>query len=302
MTPLRAAYHPGEIEVQRRIGVREEADQVGGIIGGRIPPAFVPILAGFRLVVAASIDGRGRVWGSLLTGPPGFLKATGATRVHLDARPAPGDPLAANLAARADLGLLAFDPATRRRIRFNGKGALATEGGITLDIEQVYGNCRKYIQLRLLDGETRVGGEAPVRSATLSAAQQAWIAGADTLFIASAHPEGGADASHRGGRPGFVQIANDRRLSFGDYAGNNMFNTLGNLMTDPRAGFLFVDFARGDLLQLTGRARLNWERGALAGHRGAEHVVVEYEVDEVIETRGASPLRWALLEMSPVNP
>ncbi len=322
MTPPRAAYHPGEIEVQRRIGVLEEADQVGSIIGGRIPPAFVPILAGFRLVLAASIDSRGRVWASLLTGPPGFLKAVGDARVHLDARPAPGDPLAAHLAARAVLGLLAFDPATRRRMRFNGKGALLGDGGITLDIEQVYGNCRKYIQLRHLEGEARVAGEAaaagatrqrgasmvatpvaaPVRSAALSAAQQAWIAGADTFFIASAHPEGGADASHRGGRPGFVQVESDRRLSFGDYPGNNMFNTLGNLMADPRAGLLFVDFARGDLLQLTGRARLNWERGVLAGHRGAEHVVVEYEVDEVLETRGGSPLRWTLQEWSPVNP
>src|SRR6185436_5814460 len=232
MSPPRAAYHPGEIEVQRRVGVREAADQVGNIIGGRIPPAFVPILAGFRLVVAASIDGRGRVWASLLTGPPGFLRAVEATRVHLDARPAPGDPLAANLATRADLGLLAFDPATRRRIRFNGKGVLEPQGGIGLEVEQVYGNCRKYIQLRHLEGGARVQGEvprrgaAPVRSAALSAAQKAWIAGADTFFIASAHPEGGADASHRGGRPGFVQVAGDRRLSFGDYSGNNMFNTL----------------------------------------------------------------------------
>ena len=314
MPPPRTPFHPGEIEVQRRIGVRAEAEQVGGIIGGQIPAAFVPILAAFRLVVAASIEARGRVWASLLTGPSGFLRAVDATRVHLDARPAPGDPLAANLAARADLGLLAFDPAARRRVRFNGKGVLGRDGGISLEVEQVYGNCRKYIQLRHLQGEAPRAGEAPAagggstrgtatrRSAALSAAQQAWISGTDTFFIASAHPEGGADASHRGGRPGFVQVAGDRRLSFGDYAGNNMFNTLGNLMADTRAGLLFADFASGDLLQLTGRARLNWERAVLAGHRGAEHVVVEFEVDEVLETRGGSPLRWALVERSPVNP
>jgi hypothetical protein len=301
MSPPRATYHPGEIEVQRRTGVCEEAEHVGSIIGGHIPPALAPLLAGFRLVVAASIDGRGRVWASLLTGPPGFLEVLDGTRLHVNARPVPGDPLTNNLAGRAELGLLAFDPATRRRARFNGRAMLERGGGITLAVEQVYGNCRKYIQLRHLEDEAPPA-TAPVRSAGLSAAQREWIAAADTFFIASAHPEGGADASHRGGRPRFVRVTGDRTLSFPDYPGNNMFNTLGNLAGNPRAGLLFVDFERGDLLQITGRARLLWEREVVAAHRGARHVVVEFEVDEVLETRGGSPLRWVLVEPSPVNP
>jgi predicted pyridoxine 5'-phosphate oxidase superfamily flavin-nucleotide-binding protein len=308
MKPVRSAYHPGEIEVQRRAGVRDEADEVGAIIGGRIPPAFVPLLAGFRLAVAASIDGRGRVWASLLTGPPGFLQATSEMRLRIEARPAPGDPLEVNLAARPELGLLAFDPATRRRMRFNGREVLGRSGGITLDIEQAYGNCRKYIQVRYLEEEearpqaAMPARPASARSESLSARQHNRIAAADTFFIASAHPEGGADASHRGGRPGFVRLEGDRKLSFPDYAGNNMFNTLGNLTADPRAGLLFVDFESGDLLQLTGRARLVWEPEAVAAHRGAQHVVVELEIDEVLETRAASPLRWRLIEASPFNP
>jgi predicted pyridoxine 5'-phosphate oxidase superfamily flavin-nucleotide-binding protein len=324
MKPVISAYHPGEIEVQRRAGVRDEADEVGAIIGGRIPPAFVPLLAGFRIAVAASIDGRGRVWASLLTGPPGFLKATGDMRLRIEARSAPGDPLEANLAARPELGLLAFDPATRRRMRFNGKGVLGRSGSITLDVEQAYGNCRKYIQvrhlqMRHLDEEARpqtaapapgAGGTlaavparpAPVRSTALSARQQDRIGAADTFFIASAHTEGGADASHRGGRPGFVRVEGDRKLSFPDYPGNNMFNTLGNLTADPRAGLLFVDFESGDLLQLTGRARLVWDPETVAAHRGAQHVVVEFEIDAVLETPAASPLRWTFVEASPFNP
>lgn len=314
MTSLRSPFHPGEVEVQRRAGVREEADQVGTIIGGRIPPAFVPILAGFRFVVAASIDGGGRVWASLLTGPPGFLKAAGETRVRLDARPEAGDPLAANLAARSELGLLVIDPATRRRMRLNGLGSLDPAGGISLDIEQVYGNCRKYIQARqLVDdtggrqarpeaGESRAASSAPLRSARLTPAQIKMITAADTFFIASAHPEGGADASHRGGRPGFVRVEGDRTLSFADYAGNNMYNTLGNLVAEPRAGLLFVDFTSGDLVQITGHARLDWEPVTVAQHRGANQVVVTFEVDEVIETPGGSPLRWKLVEPSPFNP
>ena len=58
----------------------------------------------------------------------------------------------------------------------------------------------------------------------------------------------------------------------------------------------------GDLLQITGRAGLVWDRDVVATHRGARHVVVVFEIDEVLETPGASPLRWTLVEPSPFNP
>jgi predicted pyridoxine 5'-phosphate oxidase superfamily flavin-nucleotide-binding protein len=314
-----SAFHAGEIEVQRAAGARAEAEQVGRIIADRIPEDLPPLLEPFRLAVAASIDGRGRVWASLLTGPAGFLEVVDETRLDIEAHLAAGDPLRSNLNVRPEMGLLVIDPASRRRLRFNGRGAVRPDGGLSLKVEQVYGNCRKYIQARRLQPQVRppsgtVGPArtaaarrmpaeaAPTRATVLSGAQRAWIGAADTFFIGSAHPEGGADASHRGGRPGFVSVGGERALSFPDYPGNNMFNTLGNLAADPRAGLLFVDFERGDLLQLTGRARLVRDPEALARHRGARHVVVEYEIDEVLETPGGSPLRFTLVEPSPFNP
>jgi predicted pyridoxine 5'-phosphate oxidase superfamily flavin-nucleotide-binding protein len=54
--------------------------------------------------------------------------------------------------------------------------------------------------------------------------------------MASFHPRGGADASHRGGRAGFVRVLDEDRLAFADYPGNNMFNTFVNLIEYPRAG------------------------------------------------------------------
>lgn len=305
MTQGRSVFHTGEREVQRRAGVADDAESVGRIISSRIPPMVGSLLAEFRFAVAASIDARERLWASLLTGPAGFLRVVDETRLHLAARVAPGDPLRTNLAGRTEMGLIVLDPATRRRLRFNGRGVAERDGGVTLTVEQVYGNCRKYIQARRLERDAQAAAAvvgSPVRSSSLSAAQRARIGAADTFFIASAHPEGGADASHRGGRPGFVRVTGDRTLSFPDYPGNNMFNTLGNLTADPRSGLLFVDFESGDLLQVTGRARLVWDREAVAEHRGARQVVMEYEVDEVIETPGGSPLRWVLVEPSPFNP
>lgn len=296
-------YHPGELELQRRAGVREQAQAVGRIIGRRIPPAAARFLERQCFAVTSSLEARGRVWASVLTGPAGFIGAVDDQMLRLAVHPSPGNPLADNLAARPELGLLVLDPRTRQRMRFNGRGLLSPEG-VFLLVEQVYGNCPKYIQKRRLLDPSENGGLAagrgappptsqPVRvTAALDARQQAFLAAADTFFIASHHPERGADASHRGGRPGFVRVEDASTLAFPDYPGNNMFNTLGNLASYPRAGLLFVRFETGDLLQLTGRARIIWE----------PDTAVRVEVEEVRETPRGSAVRFELVEPSPVNP
>lgn len=61
-----------------------------------------------------------------------------------------------------------------------------------------------------------------------------------------------------GGPPGFLRLGADGRLWLPDYAGNRLFNTLGNLLQDPRCGLLFIDFDNGDLLHLHAEAELFW--------------------------------------------
>jgi predicted pyridoxine 5'-phosphate oxidase superfamily flavin-nucleotide-binding protein len=292
MPDAQSPFHEGELHVQRRSGVADEAAEVGGIVAASISSGAARFLAGQRMAIAASLDAQGQPWASLLSGPAGFLLAVDERLLRIDSSPQPGEPLAANLAARPELALLVLDPTTRRRMRLNGRGQLGPEGFFLL-ADQVYGNCPKYIQKRRLVGEVpRAAPPGLQRAERLDGRQQAAIARADTFFIASFHPGGGADASHRGGNPGFVRVVDAGRLAFPDYSGNNMFNTLGNLVGYPRAGLLFVDFETGDLLQLAGRASLRWE----------PERAVEFEVDVVLETRGGSALRWELLEYSPTNP
>jgi predicted pyridoxine 5'-phosphate oxidase superfamily flavin-nucleotide-binding protein len=207
------------------------------------------------------------------------------------ATPPPGDALAANLQSRPELGVLLIDLATRRRLRLNGRSFVTPEG-IFLLTDAVYGNCSKYIQKRRLVAEAKAPPGAVRRASSLDARTRAVVAGADTFFIASSHPRGGADASHRGGRPGFVRVRDERTLEFLDYAGNNMFNTLGNLVEHAAAGLLFVDFTSGDLLQLAGRAEVLF---------GPERAV-RFAIEDVREIPGGSPLRFELVEPSPINP
>jgi predicted pyridoxine 5'-phosphate oxidase superfamily flavin-nucleotide-binding protein len=267
-----------------------------------IPPGAGPFLAAQRLAALAGINDAGQVWASLVTGRPGFISAPDDKTLHLAAGLAARDPLAEGLAEGRPLGVLVLDPERRRRIRLNGRAGASPAGGILVRIEEVFGNCPKYIQARAPEGDAapRHDGVAR-RGATLSEAQRLAIERTDTFFIASVHGEVGADASHRGGRPGFVRVDSERRLRFPDYAGNNMFQTLGNLATDPRVGLLFPDFDTGTTLQLTGRARIIWAREELADLAGAERAV-DLEVDEVVEIEGAGPLGWRFLDYSPFNP
>jgi hypothetical protein len=247
-------FHAGEIEAQRRAGESELAERTGRMIRPAVPAAAREFLARRSFLVAATVGRAGAVRASVLTGAPGFAAATGVSEISIE--PAGGHPAAVreDVAATGRIGLLAIDLATRRRMRANGDAALAGTS-IRLATREVYANCSRYITPRA-EPEIRVGEEGI--SGSLSPAQQERIRRADTFFIASAHAEAGADASHRGGPPGFVE-ASGTRISWKDFPGNRLFNTLGNLLVEPRCGLLFLDFAGGRVLRIEGRAEVRWE-------------------------------------------
>ncbi len=296
-------YHPGELAVQERAGVRRGAAKIGASIDTVIDPAAAHFLAQRYTLYAGSLDADGRPWASQLTGPPGFVTVIAPATVRIDAAPAPGDPLLANLGANPAIGLLAIDLATRRRFRVNGTVQSVAGGVIEVAVAQAFGNCPKYIQRREPVGvsETLPDASRVVRSRTLSAAQRARIAAVDTFFLATAHPSAGVDVSHRGGRPGFVETPDERTLVWPDYQGNMMFMSLGNLAIHPRAGVLVVDFERGDVLSLTGSATIDWDPARTSRFAGAGRVI-ELRVEDVVDAPEGSVLRWRLLEPSPVNP
>jgi predicted pyridoxine 5'-phosphate oxidase superfamily flavin-nucleotide-binding protein len=301
-----AVFHEGERAVQRRAGVERDAARVGGIVGSWIPREYADFLSSQTFVVVAGRDARSRVWASALAGPAGFARALDDRRLLLAGELAAADPLAAAFKPPGGLiGILAIELRTRTRIRLNGIGVRTPEG-IAVEVSDVFGNCRKYIQRReqrrgpaaSWAGALPAGGERSV----LSAEQARLIRGADTFFIASSHPQRGADASHRGGRPGFAELSFDgRTLCFPDYPGNRMFQTLGNIAIDPRAGLLFVEWETGSVLQLTGRARVVWDEEQVARWPGAERLV-DVRIDAVREREGAMPGGWRLVEASRVNP
>jgi uncharacterized protein len=278
-------YHEGELEVQRRAGVTHNAERIGRSIHATIPPIAAAFARERSFVVIGGAGSEGRVWASLLRGAPGFLSVPADDRLHVAARLPDDDPLAAVLASspngEADLGLLLIDPSTRRRVRLNGRVRPEGRAGLVVTTREVYANCPKYIRPRASAIPSPTGPAQGRRGTWLSEDQMRRVAEADTLFLASRHPVAGADVSHRGGAPGFVHAPSPNRIVIPDYAGNTMFNTLGNITADPHAGVLLVDFETGATLQLSGIARILWDQEAVAAFEQAERLV-ELTVEAVI--------------------
>jgi uncharacterized protein len=256
-------------------------------------------------VFIAAIDADGWPLAALLTGQQGFVRASDPLTLRINTVPDAADPAAGSLLPSRQIGVLGIDFPTRRRNRANGRITARDASGISIAVNQSFGNCPQYIQRRALE-ESVIGRANGAMTAAesfehLDEPAQSAIASADTVFVASRSRFGdgaaqGADISHRGGRPGFIRIDGDV-LSIPDFRGNRYFNTLGNLIGEPRASLLFVDFETGDLLQLQGRAEVEWQSSAAEQIDGAERLW-RFHLTRGWRRKSASPLRWSFVEYS----
>jgi predicted pyridoxine 5'-phosphate oxidase superfamily flavin-nucleotide-binding protein len=298
MTTL-SPFHPDELAAQARAGKGAS----GAGIRNFMPDQHREFFALLPYLFIAAADTTGWPLATVLTGAPGFAHSPDPVTLRVDALPDRHDPVADRLAEGQEVGILGLDLATRRRNRANGAITARDTAGFTLAVRQSFGNCAKYIQRRAVAPAPHASSEVETLLG-LDAAARALISGADTLFVASrSRPEagaaGGLDVSHRGGRPGFVRQDGDA-LVVPDFAGNRYFNTLGNFLGEPRAALLFVDFAGGDLLQLQGRATIDWDGPSRDLVPGAERQW-RFEVVRGWRRRGALPLRWSFIDYSPAT-
>lgn len=304
-----AAFHEGECAAQARVGVREKMRAVGEhAIRDFMPDQHRELFSKLPFVIVGTVDNQGQPWASVLARPPGYIASPTPHALVINARPLRGDPLVDTLVRGARIGLLGIEPHTRRRNRMNGVIECITDDGFRVRVKQSFGNCPKYIQARKPEYVTRSGVAEVVHADGLGdEAVQRLIAQADTFFIATAYPANkrdadasahGVDVSHRGGKPGFVHVDDDRCLTVPDYAGNQFFNTIGNLIANPRAGLLFIDFETGDLLYLAVEAEIIWEGEPLKAFEGAQRLL-RFRVGEVRLVKAALPLRWGPVQVSP---
>ncbi|MGD9805083.1 MAG: pyridoxamine 5'-phosphate oxidase family protein [Hyphomicrobiaceae bacterium] len=272
-------WHSGEIALQETIGSAERLRVVGlRVMRDHMPDQHRAFFAQLPFAILGSVDKAGAPWATIVTGMPGFLKSPDPRTLSIGLRTDASDPVAEGLAAGQAIGLLGIELSTRRRNRVNGLITTSNNDGLTIAVEQSFGNCPQYIRLRdfaVADGSQQCSGNLE-EFKTLDGRPRQIVENADTFFVATyADLPGGrrqVDASHRGGRIGFVRIANDGTLTIPDYSGNRFFNTLGNIVVSGRAGMLFIDFVNGDVLQLSGTAEVLLDNPDLPSFTGAERL------------------------------
>ncbi len=301
-------YHEGELFVQERVGEFFQGQRNGRAIADSIVRGALPFIAQQPIALFGSLDDEQNVWASVLLGTPGFMTAPDERTVEFDLPQTarnPNDPLWSNIERNPEVGTLIIELTSRRRLRINGGIHLIAPDRLQLNVVQFYPNCPKYIQRRHLKaglGENGAPAREPLRGRALEHEHQTFIASADTVFVASAHPEHGVDVSHRGGNPGFVHILDDRTLRVPDYVGNSMYNTLGNFVVNPRAGLVFIDFAASRTLQLIGRPEIQWELDDPTDASGGTKRFWDFEIERWLETDLPRKLQWEFLDYSPHNP
>jgi predicted pyridoxine 5'-phosphate oxidase superfamily flavin-nucleotide-binding protein len=299
-------FHHGEIAVQERAGERDLASRHGAAISSRIVPGALSFLARQRLVAVTAAGDDGHLWTSVWGGQRGFAQSADGQRVSILPSlmaASTDDPVLRRLAVGRDLGMLAIEFASRRRLRINGTVEHLSADDIGILVRESVPNCPKYIQRRQPhDVSTAARPQPSEWGRTVDDERRALIERADTAFVGSLHPARGVDASHRGGAPGFIQVVDATTLRIPDYPGNSMFMTLGNYEIDSRASLAALDFERGRVVAFSGSARLDFGVEHPQHPTGGTGRYWDFLVREWVQFDLPWAQRWELLDPSPFNP
>ncbi|WP_184951790.1 pyridoxamine 5'-phosphate oxidase family protein [Paractinoplanes abujensis] len=280
-----------------------------------LPMAYALWMAETPLLALGTVDRHDRIWTTVLGGAPGVTRpvAPQTLGVHSPALARPGfDPVLEAL--RTDDGRpeklvagLAIDLEQRTRVKIAGRvrqsAVQATQIAVTVD--ETLGNCPKYLNRKAVrphEASPQLVSDAlplPPEAVDL-------IARADIFFLSSRHGTESMDTNNRGGAPGFVRVRSNSddegvTLIYPEYSGNRLYQTLGNLRTDPAVGMTFPDFETGDVLYLTGRAEVLIGAGAAAVLPHSK-IAVRVTVEAARFVTDGLPFRGRLLDPSPYNP
>jgi len=80
----------------------------------------------------------------------------------------------------------------------------------------------------------------------------AYLAERDSFYLATANAGGQPYIQHRGGKPGFLKVLDDKRLAFADFAGNKQYISIGNAAENPKAFIFAMDYRNKRRIKLWG--------------------------------------------------
>jgi len=300
-------YHDGEQWVQRKVGEQEIANRNGRVIHSGMLVNAIPFVEQQPFVVLSYLNNEEYPLVSILSGKPGFMKSDeqllrmDRSKMKLNKF----DPVWNHLSEGALTGFLWIDLASRRRLRASGNVYAIDAQQLQFGIDLSYPNCPKYIQRRVpsfVEQNLYSPDQSFQSGKILGEEQRMLLNQADTVFVGSYYKDSGVDASHRGGKPGFIKILNKQSLRFPDYSGNSMYNTLGNFVRNPLAGLIVPDFQSGATLQLTGQVEIHWSLDNEDLPTGGTGRYWDFHIEHWTHINNAIPFQWEFLDYSPFHP
>ena len=303
-------YHHGELAAQDKAGTRGAASELAA--GKRSALNFLAnhdaFLAAQSFAAMSIVDlSTGNVWLTPLFAKAGDLRAVTENEIVISPHSIPDNDVLNAVESGTPFSLLGIDLNRRIRHRINGVALGFAENddrGLYLQVNEYTPNCPKYINRReiILDANNveSINRKAKREERTsLTEEDQGFIQAMDTLWIGSYAPDIGADCNHRGGKPGFIRVTSPTTIEWPEYRGNGMFFTSGNLEVNDRAGVTVVDFETGSMIQMTGRALVDWEHDGR--YEGASRAIV-FHIERLVRTDNVTSHRWKRLDYSPYNP
>lgn len=324
-------WHEGEDKMHRLTKVEKQENPNSPYL----TPGASHMLQRALLLALGTVDEKGRPWATVWGGGTPLAQPVAESvigiRTMVDNKT---DPVVGLLFGGKDhrevvkeqgagrmISALTIDLEKRKRVKLYGRmiaGALGRIGPendqeaaisvgqaqLVVKIEQSLNNCPKYLNCKRIYSALP---EPKLISESLTLPQQALnlIAKADTLFISSCDHDKDMDMNIRGGPPGFVRVqSNDGSgtvLVWPEYSGNNLYQTLGNLQSSPKAGLVFPDFETGDVVYVTGDTEV------LVGKQASailprSNLAVRLSLTGARFVQRGLPFRGESLERSPYNP
>ena len=310
----KSQFHSSELEVQKRLGVEKLVAQYSeGFIRKAMPQQHRDFFCELPFVIFGLVDKQGYPWVIPLFNDTHeekskvFISSPNDITLKFEALPKLENLLELDFKPEQKVGMLGIQLESRRRNRMNGLIGEINGHSFTVNVEQSFGNCPKYIQTRELTWQNNIiahEGYADVNIVNdIDQASKSLIEKSDTFFIASRtntfseDTRTGIDVSHRGGKPGFVKV-DENTVYFPDFSGNQFFNTLGNIESDSRVGILFLDFSTGDSVFIVGKATVLWDSTERDKFDGAERIVKIF-AEKIVYIPQFTTLRGELVEFSP---
>jgi len=232
-------FHDGEVRAHAAAGTGTP----GAAIREQMPDQHRQFFSSLRFAMLATTDNDGWPVATIVTGPKGFITSEDPQNLRIDATAHWQESFTPFLAADKAIGMLGIEFSARRRNRANGHVKIFDQDALHVHVAQSLGNCPKCIQARDVSNEMDNLPASSREFFTDVNDEAKWmIRNADTFFVATASGNeamngSGVDISQRGGMPRFIRI-DGNTLTIPDFVGNRYFNTMGNMLVEPRAALL----------------------------------------------------------------